>query len=79
MNKYRYSGPVYLFDTLVMPNLILETEAVSIKKAKNNFEFRAKMMLGRKPNSRINLPGKIEMIEEGYSEPFKSKQLRMDI
>lgn len=62
MNRYLYSGPVYMFDTLVSDKWQGETMAVSEKKARSNLAYRYKKQTGRLSGSKITLPGKIILV-----------------
>lgn len=73
MNTYKYVGPIYYFGTVLAKNIEMETNAVSLKKARSNFSYQAKMKFGKHPYSHIDLPGTIVLKET------ESKQIRMDI
>lgn len=62
MNRYLYSGPVYMFDTLVSDKWQGETMAVSEKKARSNLAYQYKKKTGRLSGSKITLPGKIILV-----------------
>lgn len=77
---YEYAGPVYIFESMVLPFVIYRTKAVSLPKAKNNIMFNIKKQLGRTANSRINLPGTFKLImEDPVINKEKYIQMRMDI
>ena len=65
MNKYSYSGPVKEFDTVVRNNWKATTLAVSEKKARSNLVFQYKQETGRSKDSKITLPGKIVLVNQG--------------
>lgn len=62
MNRYSYIGPVMEFDRCVERSWEGETVAVSEKKAKSNLIFQWKKAHGRTANSRITLPGELELV-----------------
>jgi len=62
MAKYLYSGPVMLFDKCIEGKWKGETHATSESKAKSNLTYRYKKEAGLISNSRITLPGKIELV-----------------
>ena len=63
MNRYRYDGPVMMFNRCVQDHFKAETMAVSEKKARSNLAYQWK-----KTNNYIAgaanvvLPGKLEVI-----------------
>ncbi len=61
-NKYRFTGIVYLFDTIVSNNYIAETYAVTEKKAMNNITFRCKNEMGYLQQAKIKLEGQLQLI-----------------
>lgn len=54
-NTYQYIGPVYRFENLVIKEWKGVTEAISIEKAKANFQFRIKRELGLIPSSKVRI------------------------
>lgn len=62
MYRYKYVGPVCEFDRVVQNKWEGETTAVSEKKAKSNLIFQWKKQNNRLPNTRVSLPGKLEVI-----------------
>lgn len=63
MNLYTYEGPVMVFDTCVTNRWVGSTYAPSEKKARSNLEYQFKKQHNKVPNTKVSLPGKIEMIE----------------
>jgi hypothetical protein len=59
---YSYTGPVYIFDKMVVADWPCHTYAVSVGRAKANIEYQIKTKLGLVPNSKIRLPGKIVLV-----------------
>ena len=64
-NKYFYSGPVTSFGRVLMDRWDAATYAVSLAKAKSNLTYQYKIKNNLLPGSKIELPGKIELVEEG--------------
>ena len=64
-NKYFYYGTVKVFDRIVASKWFGETYAVSKKEARSNLEYQFKKQTGRSANSKVNLPGTVELMEEG--------------
>lgn len=62
--RYGYEGPVTKFGTIIESNWFGETFAVSEKKARSNLAFQFKSELGLTPSAKIELPGKLHLIEE---------------
>lgn len=62
--KYSYNGPVSQFDKCITNNWTAETIASSEKKALSNFKYRFKKENNMASNSKIDLPGRITIIEE---------------
>lgn len=62
MNKYSYDGPVKEFDKIISNNWHGETFASSEQKAKSNLSYQYKKKMGRTPNAKITLPGKLNMV-----------------
>lgn len=59
MTRWHYKGPIMIFDQIVSEDWEAYTYADTEKKAKSNFIFQAKMMLGRTPGSKLALPGRL--------------------
>lgn len=59
---YSYTGPVYIFDRMIVQDWPCQTHAVSEGRARANFEYRIKRDLGLLPNSKIKLPGKVVLV-----------------
>lgn len=66
MRRYIYEGPVYEFDKLISEKWRGETVAKSEKQAKVNLAYQYKKKTGRKPTSKISLPGKISIRDYYY-------------
>lgn len=64
MNLYSYEGPVMLFDRCVAQCWQSSTYAQSEKKAKSNLAYQYKKQNNLAANAKINLPGKIAIIED---------------
>lgn len=63
MHKYKYEGPVMVFDVCVMNNWKAETAAVSEAKARSNLAYQWKKQNNRVAgSSNITLPGEIKMV-----------------
>lgn len=62
MPKYKYEGPVMMFDTCIMNQWKGETVAVSESKAKSNLAYQFKKQNNRIAGSNISLPGKLKQI-----------------
>lgn len=63
MNHYSYYGPVMHFDICVENNWKADTMAVSEKKARTNLAYRWKKQNGYVVGTKVDLPGKIILIE----------------
>lgn len=64
MRKYRYDGPIMLFDRCIAHRWAGETYAVSEKRARTNLAFRyKKQYLNNTATSKIKLPGKLILVE----------------
>lgn len=63
-HKYCYCGTVKVFDRIVASKWFGETYAVSKKEARSNLEYQFKKQTGRTANSKVSLPGKVEVMEE---------------
>lgn len=79
LHTWEYRGPVYVFDILVMPNVVYQTRAVSLQKAKANISYQVKMTLRRTVNSKVTLPGVFTKVDTAPNKKQLSEQLRMDI
>lgn len=64
MKKYSYSGPVMLFGKYIMDEFKAETQAVNERKARSNFIYQYKKQHNLIAGARVELPGKINFIEE---------------
>lgn len=63
LRRYRYDGPVLIFDRLVADKWKGETIAVSEKKARQNLTYQVKKEAKLKASARVNLPGNLKEIE----------------
>ena len=63
MNRYSYDGPVMEFDRCVSNRWKGETVAPSEKKAKSNLLYQWKKEKGRVPTCKIELVGKIKLMD----------------
>lgn len=63
MHKYRFEGAVKIFDKLVEPYWVAETYAASPAKARSNFTYRYKKLMGLEPYSKVKLDGAITKID----------------
>lgn len=63
-SRYAYEGPVTIFGTIVDRKWYGETVAVSEKKAKSNLSFQFKQENGLTAGSKVDLPGKLYLVEE---------------
>ena len=63
MNLYTYNGPVLEFDRVIADHWNASTRAESEKKARCNLAYQFKMQSGRSPQSKISIPGKINIVE----------------
>ena len=62
-HRYAYNGPVFIFENCAARRWKAETMAVSKEKALINFKHQYKQGHKLEVNSKINLPGKIEIID----------------
>ena len=62
--RYAYDGQVTQFGKVINRNWYGETAAVSDKKAKSNLIFQYKEQYGFEPFAKVELPGKVYLIEE---------------
>lgn len=63
MNCYLYDGPVMEFQKVIARNWKSYTYAASEQKARCNLAYQFKKANNRIPDSRITLPGKIEVVQ----------------
>lgn len=63
MNLYTYNGPVLEFDRIIADHWVSSTRAESEKKARSNLAYQFKKQTGRTPQSKITIPGKLNIIE----------------
>ncbi len=63
MERYSYRGPVKMFNTIVQNNWYAETMAATPAKAKSNLMYRWKKENGKTAASKVELPGKITVME----------------
>lgn len=63
MNLYTYDGPVMEFDRCLASHWKAKTYASSEKKARSNLSYQFKQSMNKLPNARIDLPGKIVMVQ----------------
>lgn len=61
MYLYMYSGPVKKFGLTVHSHWKGYTYAVSEAKARSNLTYQFKKEFGMAPNTKITLPGKVEL------------------
>lgn len=62
MPKYVYEGPVMEFEKLLTEMWRAETLAPTERKAMSNLQYQFKKKNNKMPNSKIALPGKLQMI-----------------
>lgn len=60
--KYSYDGPVYVYGTLVQNKWSGQTWAVNPSKARSNLAYQWKKANGRAAGSKVELPGKINLV-----------------
>lgn len=65
MNRYNYEGPVLEFDQCIAHIWRGSTLAPSEKKAKSNLAYQFKRSNNKIPATKITLPGKLVLVEEG--------------
>ena len=79
MYLYMYSGPVNKFGLTVHSHWKGYTYAVSEAKARSNLTFQFKKEFGMTPNTKISLPGKVELQkQESEIIPDPNYQLTFD-
>lgn len=59
MKKYKFTGAVFLFNSLVLNNWSAETVAITPKKAMSNLVYQAKRAMGYLPSTQIKLDGNL--------------------
>lgn len=64
MNLYEYNGPVVNFGVCVQNNFKAKTMAPTVEKARSNIMYQWKKRNGYIPSVKIELPGKITLMEE---------------
>lgn len=62
MNLFSYNGPVMVFDTCVASNWKASTFAVTEQKARSNLAYQYKKKNNKVPNTKVTLPGKLEIV-----------------
>lgn len=62
--RFRYCGPVYVFDRLVTDSWSADTMAVSSRKARVNLSYQYKKKYGFEYSVSVKLPGKITEIND---------------
>lgn len=62
MNTYAYSGPVLIFGKPVINSWYGETTASSKNKALSNLQYQFKREYDLSPNNKVELTGRIEII-----------------
>lgn len=62
MTRYHYKGPVIEFDRCIASDWESETLALSRKKAISNLKYQFKKEFNRVTTSKIELPGKLEIV-----------------
>ena len=63
MHRYLYEGPVKEFNQIINPKWMGMTIAATEKKAKSNLSYQFKLKAQKTANSKITLPGKLEIID----------------
>lgn len=61
--KYSYTGPVEVFGKCVDNQWCGSTYATSDKKARSNLEYQYKKQTGKTAATKVNLPGKLVLVE----------------
>ena len=62
MYKYRFSGPVSVFDRCIVEHWEGETTAISKSRARANLEYRFKKQHNKYPSAKITLVGDIQTV-----------------
>ena len=80
MPRYYYDGPVMEFDFCVHERWKATTIAPTEAKARCNLAYRFKMEHGMKPATKVNVPGKLIVINENnsFKNHGKYHQISMD-
>lgn len=65
---YKYEGPIYHFEQIVINNFVSYTTANSPAKAKNNFLSKAKKQLKLSQSSKLSLKDKYMKCGNGFSK-----------
>lgn len=63
MNQYSYNGPVMEFGRCIVNRWEASTYAVSESKARSNLTYQFKKKHNKIAGSKINLPGKIMVVD----------------
>ena len=63
MHQYIYEGPVTVFGRCINNYWYGFTYAVSERKARANLEYQYKKQTGKSPNAKVELPGKVTLVE----------------
>lgn len=61
--RYVYDGPVMIFGRCASRRWLGQTSAISERKAKSNFMFQWKLANGLSITSKIEMPGKIYILD----------------
>lgn len=61
-NTYEYNGPVMQFGKCIADRWKGITKAETEQKARSNLKYQFKYFTGRRPDTRIDLPGKIIIV-----------------
>jgi hypothetical protein len=63
VKRYSYKGPVCEFGRVIASMWTAETSATSARKAKSNLAYRFKRDNNKIPTTKIELPGKVVVVE----------------
>lgn len=63
MQQYTYNGPICIFGRCVESHWKGTTYAISEKKARSNLIYQYKKQTGKTPAAKVELPGKITLVE----------------
>lgn len=66
--RYSYNGPILEFGKMITDRWFGETLAPSEKKARSNLAHQYKKQNNRNKNTKVTLPGKINVGEYVYEE-----------
>ena len=77
MIRWYYKGPIMIFDKIVSEEWEAYTYADTERKARSNFVFQAKMMLGRTPGSKLSLPGRIVPTTKVKKPLYEDKSVQL--